>query len=160
MNALFSIACIAALVALTACATSEPYVFAPGVTGSNGATVMSSSKKFGLIFATDETHVIAVDGEPIPTLGLRPILLAPGEHELGVRFEFGAFAASDILSVDLKSAGIYAVRGEKQGPCTVWLWVQDQKTGEVLGKKQLARLTGAFVVSAWVTKVTCGTNRD
>jgi hypothetical protein len=140
---------IAIALSLTSCTGwNDPLPLIPSqnLNPATGATVKSTEETgFITVSTKGDTYIAAVDGIRLPSRNRRPVLLAPGKHELSVTFQFGAFGAMTMISAELNAGATYLVKGVKEAPCYAKFWLQDG-SGAILGGQQVVPFTSASAV--------------
>lgn len=128
-----------AALCLSACAGDphSPWYETPqGLTAATGATV-SHTENAPLANAPDgDTRVVTVDGLPVSAMSWDEIVLPPGAHTLGVKYNGAVSQGNVTIRALLQAGATYTVKGERDGPCDALLWLQEQRSGQLLGEKQ------------------------
>jgi len=125
----------------TQSASSPWYESPPGLAAANGATVSMSDNQAGGTAPDGDTRVVSVDGQQVSPAEWDKVVLPPGQHTLGVKYNGIAAAATVQLHATLRPGDTYQVKGERTGPCDANLWLEDHGAGATTGTKLETHLT-------------------
>lgn len=127
-----------------------------GLTTATGATVSLTQNPSTPSGPDGDTRVLAIDDQPVSALDFDKVLLPPGQHTLDVEYN-GAYAAATVpITATFRAGASYTARGERSGPCDGAVWLQEEGSNQVLGKKFETHLTvKPLVAGAPVFAVAC-----
>jgi hypothetical protein len=148
MNAFLSRISLCAVMAATLAGcgsgtmSANPWYEAPaGVTAATGATVAKSDNSAGGTVPDGDTRVVTVDGQTVSPMDFDKVVLAPGAHSLGVKYNGTAAIATVTMGVMARPGESYEVKGERTGPCDAELWLQGVGANAAPGSKLETHLT-------------------
>ena len=150
------VAVAGALVGCGANTGSPWYQSPPGLTAATGATVSMSANPTSGHGPDGDTRIITVDGQQVSPMEWDKVVLPPGTHTLGVEYNGTDAAATVPIPAMLHAGERYAAKGQKDGPCDATVWLQDQNTNAVLGRKLETHLSAKpLVTGASVFALAC-----
>jgi hypothetical protein len=117
------------------------YESPPGLTGATGATVTMSDNQAGGKVPDGDTRVVTVDGQPVDPMAFDKVVLPPGPHTLGVKYNGAAAIATVPISATLQAGDSYEVKGARTGPCDAELWLQQQGSDQASTARLATHLT-------------------
>lgn len=136
-------AILAALIA-AGCAPMEIYEPpAAANTPQKAATVVGSQLEVLGRVKTVETSITRVDGKHAPVYSYdKPYLIAPGVHHIVISALQGAETATAAVDFSFEAGRGYVVRSTdiRNGASDVWL--EDQRTGQIVGRRFRADVAG------------------
>jgi hypothetical protein len=117
------------------------YESPPGLNGANGATVSMSDNQAGGKVPDGDTRVVTVDGQTVSPTEWDKIVLPPGTHTLGVKYNGVAAIATVPISATLQAGDNYQVKGVRTGPCDAELWLEERGADQAPAAKLATHLT-------------------
>jgi hypothetical protein len=61
------------------------------------------------------------------------VVVPTGTHVLGIEYDTTVSHGHVTVRAVLQAGRAYQVKGERDGPCDALLWLQDERSGELLG---------------------------
>jgi hypothetical protein len=117
------------------------YESPPGLTGATGATVTMSDNQAGGKVPDGDTRVVTVDGQTVSPTDFDKVVLPPGPHTLGVKYNGATAIATIPISATLQAGDTYEVKGVRTGPCDAELWLQQQGVDQTATARLATHLT-------------------
>lgn len=116
------------------------YQAPPGLTGATGATVSMSGNPADADGPDGDTRIVTVDGLAVSPMEFDKVVLPPGDHTLGVKYNGTSQAATVTIRAILRPGASYAAKGQHDGACDADIWLEDQATNQPLGNRLEAHL--------------------
>ena len=107
------------------------------------ATVVGSRLNLLSLVRGVEVSIIRVDDKPAPVFSYdKPFLIAPGVHRVVISAQQGTESASALVDFNFEARRSYIVRSSDIRGGASEVWLEDQGTGQVVGRKFRADMAG------------------